>query len=128
MNALVLKSKSIRSSAITSCASQIGFSPFTTKSDFCKVCCTKYEPGIASNHDSGPHPRNMPSLIDFCASSLLRDEQSFQTETRLNQVRLEKTRTKYLTFPIFHENPRKELIYVIVLIFEIKFKHILSLY
>ena len=48
----------------------------------------------------------MLSLTDVCASSVLKDEQSFQTETGLNQVPLAKAvRAKYLTFPVFHENP-----------------------
>ena len=40
---LILKSKTIRSSAITSCISQIGFSALTTKSDFRRVYCAKYD-------------------------------------------------------------------------------------
>ena len=43
-NILVLKSKTIPGSAITSCGSQIGFSPFTTKWDFCKISSTTCEP------------------------------------------------------------------------------------
>ena len=58
-NVSVLKSQSIRSSAMTSCISQIGFS---------NVYCTKCELAITSNHvliESGPHLRNMLSLTDF---------------------------------------------------------------
>ena len=51
-NVLFLKFKTIRNSIITSCVSQIGFSPFTTKADFCKVSCTKCKLGITSNNDS----------------------------------------------------------------------------
>ena len=51
-NVLVLKSKIIPISALTSCVSQIGFSPFTTKSDVCKVSCTKCELGIAPKNNT----------------------------------------------------------------------------
>ena len=37
----------------------------------------------------------------------------------MNQVQLAKTVTKYLTFPIFHKNPRQDFIYVIAPMFKI---------
>ena len=72
---LVLKSKTILSSVITSCVCQISFSMFTTKFAKFLVQNVNWEMlQITILKELGTHPRNMRSLTIFCVSSLLKDE------------------------------------------------------